>query len=131
MELLQGEQCINIYKVIILVKLFRIKVSLILLFHYSVFCVFWSPTSWSSVAFAEVVHNHIVLYIRDHGGLGFLAQQYHPKTASHFLCNSFTVLVRHSQIISQYGAPLAQCEHKMTHTTDDFCSILLSTTSAL
>ena len=32
----------------------------------------------------------VVLYIRDHGGLGFLVQQYHPKI-------SFAVLVKHNQ----------------------------------
>ena len=37
----------------------------------------------------------VVLYIRDHAVLGFLAQKYHPKT-SH---NSLAVYVRHSQAL--------------------------------
>jgi len=36
-------------------------------------------------------------FTRDHGGLGFSAQQYHQKPASDFLCNSLAALVRHSQ----------------------------------
>ena len=42
---------------------------------------------WASVAITS--YSMVVLYIRDHGGLGFSAQQYRPKSSLTFPTQQF------------------------------------------
>jgi len=37
------------------------------------------------------------------GGLGFLAQKYHPKTSLTFLFNNLAALVRHSKLTDAFS----------------------------
>jgi len=43
-----------------------------------------------SVVYEKVAYSMVVLYIKDHGGLGFSAQQYHPKTSLRFPMQQFS-----------------------------------------
>jgi len=47
------------------------------------------PTPALNVQKTIIYHTVQVLYSRDHGGFGFLAQKHHPKTSLTFLLQQF------------------------------------------
>ena len=56
---------------------------------YLIVLAFEPPNLLTTISHTIIIQYGIVLYIRDHGGLGFSVQQYHPENSLTFPIQRF------------------------------------------